>query len=217
MATNVDIIREEMHRVRNTATIPSDFEANKFENRILGMVKNTEDSDFSFEDPDDLDATSSDDIVTSYLAGDTIPVEYVSVEEVVIDEIHDKHGKLSEKVQAIMDEVNCSVIPFEAAGVLPQVVDFQNHDIVMLNNTRYIMSRSIRPEIISEFKQKIIATLESGLPYTKCLTTNVFVGTQSYATLLLSRIEWCYLCSMFKSYNAEIIQNAEGQLMLKVG
>lgn len=218
MSANVDVIREEMQRARNVSETPAGFESDKFEDRILGMVKSPEsETDFSFEDPEDVDITNSDNVITSYLVGDSIPVEYVPVDEVVIDEIHDKHGKLSEKVQAIMDEVNCSVIPFEAAGILPQVVDFQKHDLVVLNNTRYIMSRDIRSDVVAEFKQKIIDTLESGLPYTKCLTIDIFVGTQSYASLMLSRAEWSYLCSMFKNYNALIIQNAEGQLTLKVG
>lgn len=215
---NLNFIRDEISKMQPVSGQLSDFEHTDFEDKILSMKSNeTVDEVFSFNDDLEEHEVSENDVITSYLVGEEIEVDFNTDEEVIIGDVHDVHGKLSERVQEIMDNTGYAVIPFEAAGILTQVVDLKNHEIWVLDGQRYIMSKQLRMNIIESFKQSIITTLESGMPYSKLLTVDILIGTQSYMTFMLSKYEWSFICGLFRRYNSRVIHNAEGQLMLMVG
>lgn len=218
MRTDIELIREEMSKViRTSPTNTSDFSSEEFENRMLGM-RNTGSSDDAFAFDIEEDGVSmANNEVTSFVIGDALPIEYNTTEEVIIENIHDTHGVLSDKVDEVMLAAGCSVIPFDAAGVLHQVVDFQRHEIMTLNGIKYIMAKEIRADVIEEFKSKITETLSAGLPYKKCLNVDILVGTVSYETFALSKAEWSYVCSLFRRYGAKVIYSNQEQLVLVVG
>lgn len=218
MMDSINFIRDEISKLQSARTKVGAFEHTDFEDKILSMKpSDTTDDAFSFNDILEESEVSENEVITSYLVGDEIAVDFNTDEEVIIGDVHDVHGKLSERVQKIMDSTGYAVIPFEAAGILAQVVDLKNHEIWLLDGQRYIMSKELRRDIVDKFKQSIIKTLESGMPYSKLLTIDILIGTQSYMTLMLSKCEWSYICSLFRQYSSRVIHNSEGQLTLMVG
>lgn len=210
----LDEIRSEMTKLANDSSFSG--EAKNFEDRMLNFSKGyASEDDFSFDDEEDVDPVANE--VDSYLVGEPIPINYNTDEEIEIGDVVDVYGKLSAKVDEIMQQASTTVLPFAATGVLPQVVQFKEHDIFTLNGTRYVMSRQIRKPVMEQFKNTISETLKSGLPYTKVLMIDIIVGTESYESLLLDQAEWSYLCSLFRRYNARVFQDKYGQLVLKVG
>ena len=218
MSRDINLIRSEMSKVIRNTPNNSNFASEEFENRMLGMrnSSNTVDA-FAFDIDDDSSVSTADNEITSFVIGDALPIEFNTAEEIIIENIHDTHGVLSDKVDEVMISAGCAVIPFDAAGVLPQVVDFQRHEIITLNGTKYIMAREIRTDVIEEFKEKITETLSMGLPYKRGLNIDVLVGTVSYETFALSKVEWSYLCSLFRRYSAKVIYSNQEQLVLVVG
>lgn len=217
LQSDLNLIREEMGKTIRPVTNNSNFSSSEFENRMLSMGGSTVDDTFAFDIDAEESSSAANNEITSFVVGDALPIEYNTTEEIVIENIHDTHGVLSDRVDKVMTTASCSVIPFDAAGVLQQVVDFQRHEIMTLNGIRYIMAKDIRTDVVEEFKNKITETLSAGLPYRKCLNTDILVGTISHKTLALSKSEWSYLCSLFRRYNAKVIYSNQEQLVLVVG
>lgn len=208
-------IRSEMDKMVNGASFTGD--SNSFEERMLDLGKGySSEDDFSFDTEEDIVDQAANEI-DSYIVGEPIAINYNTDEEVEIGDIIDTYGKLSDRVDEIMVKASTTVLPFTATGVLPQVVEFQRHDIFTINGDRYVMSRQIRKPVMDQFREAITKTLKSGLPYTKVLMVDVVIGTESFESLLLDQAEWTYLCSLFRRYNARVFRDSRGQLVLKVG
>lgn len=72
--------------------------------------------------------------------GIDIPIEYMSTEEIIIPEIKDVHGRLSDMIADIEDKVGIAVIPFEMVGIANEVVRLQRYEIFTISGKKYAMS-----------------------------------------------------------------------------
>ena len=127
--------------------------------------------------------------------GIDIPIEYMSTEEIIIPEIKDVHGRLSDMIADIEDKVGIAVIPFEMVGIANEVVRLQRYEIFTISGKKYVMS---------QFLDRIVKTLSNGLPFNESLVTSVDFEGKVYKTLTLSQVEWNTILSKLRSYKQRL-------------
>lgn len=145
-----------------------------------------------------------------------LPVRYVDTECIDIPEIVDVHGRLSDAVEALEEATGLSVIPLEMAKIAPEVTELARHEIFELNHVRYAMSHKIREHVITEFIDKIVQSLSTGLPYTEDITAAVEYKGIMYNTFKLSKDEWNLLLSKFRNYRQALVTDNVSQIVLNI-
>lgn len=150
-------------------------------------------------------------------AESTIPVVFTDVEEVVIPEIKDVYGRISDIIDGISEQLGIAVVPFEMIGVTPELVRLQRHDIFTLGDKKFAMRKEPRPGVVEQWKTKIIKMLSSGLPFSESLITTVQFDGKVCHTLALSEVEWTILMSMFRRYKQQLrLCNGNSDLILEI-
>lgn len=158
----------------------------------------------------------TDEDVTAGVSAVSLDVTYVPVDTINIPEIRDVHGRLSDAVEALEDATGLSVIPFSMANIAPEVANLARHEIFTFNGERYAMSHRVRDTVISDFVEKIVHNLSTGLPYSEDIVTSVEYCDQRYRTFLLSRDEWSLLLSKFRNYKQSLTTDNVSSIILKV-
>ena len=122
----------------------------------------------------------------------------------VIPEIKDVHGRLSDMIADIEDKVGIAVIPFEMVGIANEVVRLQRYEIFTISGKKYAMSKVPRERVMSQFLDRIVKTLSNGLPFNESLVTSVDFEGKVYKTLTLSQVEWNTILSKLRSYKQRL-------------
>lgn len=145
-----------------------------------------------------------------------IKYDHVEVETVEIPVITDVHGRLSDAIEAMEKDTGLSVIPLKMANIAPEVESLQRHEIFEFMGERFAMSKKLREEVITEWTQKIIANLSTGLPFEENLVTSITYNNRPYTTIALSRIEWTLLLSKFRSYKQDLFIRHNNSIVMTV-
>ena len=148
---------------------------------------------------DDFATNAMDD-----LNGVNIPVEFTDTEEIIIPEIKDLHGRLSDIIEDAEDKTGMAVIPFEMVGIASEVVRLQRYNIFTIGDKKYAMSKMPRERVVKQYLERIVKTLSNGLPYNESLITSVSFGDSVYKTLTLSQVEWSLILSKFRRYKQRL-------------
>lgn len=151
------------------------------------------DNDFLDEVPIDVEQST-----------DEIEVSIIDVDEVVIPEIKDVKGRLSDIIESIEQSTGLSVVPLNMAGIAPEVIKLQRHEIFELGDARYAMSKQVRENVVNEYVDRIRKSLTSGLPFVENLSKGVTYFGEDYRTIALSRVEWTIIISKFRRYKSAI-------------
>ena len=151
------------------------------------------DNDFLYEVPIDVEQST-----------DEIEVSIIDVDEVVIPEIKDVKGRLSDIIESIEQSTGLSVVPLNMAGIAPEVIKLQRHEIFELGDARYAMSKQVRENVVNEYVDRIRKSLTSGLPFVENLSKGVTYFGEDYRTIALSRVEWTIIISKFRRYKSAI-------------
>lgn len=146
----------------------------------------------------------------------TISVDFLDIEAVQIDEIHDTHGRLSDIVESLESLLNLSVIPLRMANIAPEVVDLQRHEIFEFGGERYAFSKKMRKDKLDEYSTEIYQNLSTGLPFSLELVTSVSYQGTIYPTLLLSRAEWTFIMSKYRIYKEELNTDNKSSITLDI-
>lgn len=133
-----------------------------------------------------------------------IPVSYVKVDRIIVPEIKDVKGRLSDIVESIEEMCNVSVVPLEMTCISSSVKKLQRHEIFELSGKRYAMSKTVREGVINRYVERIQNTLATGMPFVENLMTAVTYNDVSYKTIALSRNEWTLILSMFRAYRQSL-------------
>lgn len=157
-----------------------------------------------------------DEAIVDDMESDVIPVSYVDVEKVVIPEIKDVEGRLSDIVESIETITGMSVVPLEMASIAPEVTKLQRHEIFELGGHRYAMSSHVRDAVILNYKEKIVNTLSRGLPFIENLSQQITYKGVDYKTFTLSRQEWTLLLSTFREYKGNVKIKNKTDLILEI-
>lgn len=140
----------------------------------------------------------------------------VEVEAVVIPNIHDTTGRLSDIITNYMVSTGEAVIPLAITPIASSVRDLRNYEIYELGGVRYAMRPEPRIEVVAAYKEDIINTLTSGVAYKKSLITDLKYNNQITQTLALSRAEWDLLLSMFRLYQCTLSLTAASDVILEI-
>ena len=157
-----------------------------------------------------------EDVAEDDIESDVIPVSYVDVEKVLIPEIKDVEGRLSDIVESIETITGLSVVPLEMAAIAPEVTKLQRHEIFELGGHRYAMSSHVRDAVILNYKEKIVSTLSRGLPFIENLSQQITYKGVDYKTFTLSRQEWTLLLSTFREYKGSVRRKNKTDLVLEI-
>lgn len=153
-----------------------------------------------------LDETASLDLSTPNAAR-TFDVQFTDVEPIEVNQIVDKHGRLSDIIEALEEKTGLSVIPLSMANIAPEVTELQRHEIFEFGGERYAFSHRIRRNVVDEYVEAITANISSGIPFALELVTSVVEHDNTYKTLLLSRDEWTYVLSKCRNFKQSLIAN----------
>lgn len=142
----------------------------------------------------------------------------IDVSPIVIDDINDKTGRLSSKIEALEDKYNISVLPFEVTNLIPGVKNLQRHEFLMLNGIKYVSgtTRIVNSMLVESTVNDIKLALENGTPYITSLNTNVRIDGDSYRTIKFNSYELSYILALFRNFKSEVSQNAKGEVTLTV-
>lgn len=142
---------------------------------------------------------------------DALSVTYIDVPKIIIPEIKDVYGRLSDIIDGIALESNISTVPLEMAGIAPEITKLQRHDIFELGGKRYAMSKVVREDVVKQYTNRVIKKLSNGLPFSENLTTIISYRGKNYRTFALSQREWTLLMSQFRDYKQilKIVGNTE--------
>lgn len=146
----------------------------------------------------------------------SIPVSYLDVDEIILPEIKDVHGRISDIVDAIEVSTGVAVVPFEMANIAPEITKLQRHEIFQLGDRRFAMSKEIREGVVTQYTNKIVRTLTSGVPFVENLATTVTYNGKVYNTLALSKIEWTTLLSKFRKYKHSLRAQDNSSIILEI-
>lgn len=145
-----------------------------------------------------------------------ITVNHLDIEEVVIPEIMDNYGRISDMIDHVIEETGVSVVPFEIAGIAPEIVRLRRHTIFNIGARYYAMSKEPRDKVIEEYTQRIITTLSSGIPFTENISVAMTYNGKVYMTLALSQVEWTIIMSKFRYYKQQLYISGAGDLILEI-
>ena len=115
----------------------------------------------------------------------------IDVSPIVIDDINDRTGRLSSKVEALEDRYQVSVLPFEVTNLIPGVKNLQRHEFLMLNGIKYVSgtTRIVNSMLVESTVNDIKLALENGNPYITSLNTTVMIDGNSYRTIKFNSYE----------------------------
>ena len=133
----------------------------------------------------------------------------IDVSPIVIDDVNDKTGRLSSKIEALEDKYNVSVLPFEVTNLIPGVKNLQRHEFLML-------TRIVNSMLVESTVNDIKLALENGTPYITSLNTNVRIDGDSYRTIKFNSYELSYILALFRNFKSEVSQNVKGEVTLTV-
>lgn len=133
-----------------------------------------------------------------------------------IPEIKDEHGRLSDILEALEDELGISVIPLKMANIAPEVTMLQRHEIFTFGGERYAFSKRVRHNVCDRYTENIVASISEGLPFQMELVTGITWNDKEYRTLLLSRTEWTLILSKFRQFKQSLMTDDKTQFVLKV-
>lgn len=145
-----------------------------------------------------------------------MPVLHVDVEPIVIEEVEDSHGRLSDIVDNLMEVTGQSVVPFNMCGISNNVIKLQRHEIITLGDKKFAMSTKPRLAVVNDFRDRIISVLKSGVSYSEILNRSITYNSNLYTTLALSACEWSYVLSYFKNYKQDVFADVNGNIVLEV-
>lgn len=142
----------------------------------------------------------------------------IDVSPIVIDDVNDKTGRLSSKIEALEDKYNVSVLPFEVTNLIPGVKNLQRHEFLMLNGIKYVSgtTRIVNSMLVESTVNDIKLALENGTPYITSLNTNVRIYGDSYRTIKFNSYELSYILALFRNFKSEVSQNVKGEVTLTV-
>ena len=188
------------------ATSPevADKETEQFSDKILNMA---EDTNVLRDNAVDMTDESAND------EGEVFPFKIVTDQRIVIDEIKDTYGKLSERVAETMQRLQMDVVPFSAIDIMPQVTELKEHYITEIDGMKYASNTKVDTDKVSKYKVAIYDSISSGMPYRKSL----YVEKDGIKTLILSELEWSFLCSIFNNYNPRLVITKDHDFVLCVG
>ena len=177
---------------------------------LLKSADSADDTSNGLED--DLDFlgknTASEMSIQVDIEKDVAPIE--------IKEIVDVHGRLSDIIDALSEEVGLSVIPLRMANIAPEVSKLQRHEIFTFAGERYAFSQVIRQNVCDRYIEQIVKNISEGVPYQLDLITTITWKDNDYKTLLLSRAEWTYIMSKCRDFKQKLITDQKSQITLKV-
>ena len=142
----------------------------------------------------------------------------IDVSPIVIDDINDRTGRLSSKVEALEDRYQVSVLPFEVTNLIPGVKNLQRHEFLMLNGIKYVSgtTRIVNSMLVESTVNDIKLALENGNPYITSLNTTVMIDGNSYRTIKFNSYELSYILALFRNFKTDVSQNAKGDVTLMV-
>lgn len=146
---------------------------------------------------------------------DTIPINYMDVEQIVITEITDSKGRLSDIIESFEIKTGLSVIPLAMADIAPEVTQFKRHNIFTIGDKRWAMSNTIRQDVVDAYIAKIVEALKTGLPFTESLSVIIPYNGVDYKSYALSQKEWTYILSTFNLYVGNLYARGD-DLILEV-
>lgn len=165
-------------------------------------------------EPDMTFDDNTNDVIPVEVASSTIQVDFVDVDALIINDIRDLRGRISDLIDVIEEKTGNSVIPFEVANIAPEIVKLQRHDIFHIDDKCYAMDRVPRNDVVESYTERIIKTISSGLPFIESLQTKMEYGGVLYNTYALSQAEWTIILSKFRRYRQELkIQNGSNIVM----
>lgn len=134
-----------------------------------------------------------------------------SVEAIELNEINDKHGRLSDALESLEISTGFSVLPIALAHIASEVKTLARHEIFEFQGVRYSMSPNIRKAEIERMEADILKTIQDGVVFRESLMTTFAYKGKIYSTLLLSRVEWDWILSRFKLYkhSLRVINNSD--------
>lgn len=180
--------------------------------RVVGLNKLADSVSATTETVSDTNSVS--------VARDTeaLEVDYTEVEAVVVPVITDKHGRISDSLDAITKELKVSVVPISITSLLPEAKTLQRYDILVVGGERYVSAKEPRQNVVNEYKKQIYNTLADGVPAEISLWTEIPTKNGMVRTLALSKAEWSLLCSYFRRYNPTVEREKDsGDVVLRVG
>lgn len=180
-----------------------------------GTIKTTSSKPKSFEETDFAVSEDSSSDSAQQSVDVIVPVTFTDTEEVIIPEIKDLYGRISDIVDGISEQLGLAVIPFDMANITPELVRLQRHDIFVLGDTKYAMIKEPRMAVVDKWVTKITKMLSSGLPFVESLLTTVTYNERIFHTLLLSKAEWSLIMSKFRRYKQRLYTHG-GDLILEI-
>lgn len=143
----------------------------------------------------------------------------LSVEAIVIPDVVDKHGKLSNMIAQYEDAYDLSVVPLSITTILPQVTKLQRHDIVEFNGERYAVStdRIVNAERFLQYEKKIVEQLSEGCAFIDSLWETRDIQGYSVQTVKFNTHELETLCGRFRNYSPRVIMTSQGEYKFIVG
>lgn len=157
-----------------------------------------------------------EDVVGAEKEEDTsLPINYMNVEQIIIPEITDSQGRLSDIVESFEVTTGLSVIPLDMTDVAPEVSQLKRHSIFTIDDKRFAMSNKIREDVVQKYIEDITSMLKTGLPFIKSLSVTIPFDGKDYKSYALSQKEWTYLISVFNAYHGGVYLHGD-DLVLKV-
>lgn len=145
-----------------------------------------------------------------------VDVESYDVDKIIIDKIYDKHGRLSDILDAAMQSLGVAALPLHAVHISSEVEFIQRYSLVTYDGVKYAMSRSIRDDVVDKYTTQIIQALTEGLSFSKDITKTVIHCGEEYQTYDLSTAELGIITSKFSNYINKVYVSAGGHLNLVV-
>ena len=143
----------------------------------------------------------------------------VDIEPLVIADINDKAGLLSNKIANIEDKYNVSVLPYECLQLPPNVKKLQRHSIIDLLGNKFTSgtTRIVCNKDVTDTIENIKVALENGSFYVGSLNTKVTIEGKEYSTIKFNIYELSYIRKLFIHYNPQITQTQDGKILLTIG
>lgn len=214
-------VRDIIHAQKQAAkSVHNSQKFSDFEKRML-MRKSTvksqvvdaeQPANLPENDLDDLGLEALDDVADDFTVTENkdlqdccrLKVLDVDVEPLQINNITDKHGVLSNKIEEFMSQYGTAVVPLSAIGITSTLSSLERFDILEVDGVCYAMNRKPRENYLSIYKRQILDALEAGKTFCDSLLIKINCGIEEVITLNLSQIEWSYVCTWFSNYNAAV-------------
>lgn len=145
-----------------------------------------------------------------------IPIDYVQAEQIIVSDISDVKGRLSDAVESLEAMHGVSVVPLEMANISSAVSKLQRHEIFELSGKRYAMSKVVREDIVRMYVDRIVNALSTGMPFVENLMVIITHNGMNYKTISLSREEWTAILSKFRMYKQALTIRDGSDLIMTI-